>query len=57
MASETVRGTFGRVINEVYRWLPASVMFLFYVAGGSMLHFTFAVALLLGATVGLVNRD
>ncbi len=57
MLSDPIRIARGRLLTEFYRWLPASAMFLFYVAGGSMLHFTCAIALMLGATVNLVNRD
>lgn len=47
---------FGRVVTEFYRWLPATVALLLYVAGGNMIYFTFAIALILGAAVSAVHQ-
>jgi len=57
MLSEPMRIGYRRVVTEFYRWLPASVLLLFYLASGSMLYFTCAIAVLLGTMVSVIHNS
>jgi hypothetical protein len=57
MLNEPVSSGFSRLTTEFYRWLPASVLFLFYVAGGGMIFFTCAIALVLAGAVSAIHSS
>ena len=55
--SEPMRSGYQRVVTEFYRWLPASVLFLFFMASGSTLYFTCAIAVLFGTMVSVIHNS